>query len=560
MCRASISLSSKASFGVCSAVQAKRERKLLSKLFKDIARRCLLPTPGINLLHFLKCTTLPGLFGEQFFRALDQDEDGQLSRAEFVEGLMSLHRGTYSEVAKIVFEVVDFNHKGFIIPEEVRVLCHYLRSACLRCGAKVQKSWNLEDRLKAVFGPHAVLSFEDVMEGIEGQWDFFDEVLQALLTSLPPVIEDTFMLVHSCPSQSCAETSDGVLRSLRFQGRRLFFELRHQALYCFNSIDKSHMKSLILLKGLFVEPLEATEFTLRTQRFSYSFEAESEAERDDWVSRIVEATGYRWFDDYYETGELLGEGAYGQVLKAKDRSSRAAAAVKIISKDNLDAKAELRIRREIEVLKLGTHENLLELYDVFETSARIYIVTELVAGGTLFSWLQQQNFCVSEEAARCIMTDVARAVHFLHIRGVVHRDIKLENVLLSLDGKLPHAKLIDFGLAVFLGPGQFSDEPVGTLKYVCPEIISRLQYNEKADSWSLGVLLYILLHGTTPFFGKTDEEVALRILKKKLHFASGKWEEVSLGARLLLEKLLTRRAAARLSVRELVQSSWMTSE
>ena len=512
------------------------------------------------MLHFLRCTSLPGLFGEQFFRALDKDEDGQLSRTEFVEGLMALHRGTYSEVARIVFEVVDFNHKGFIIPEEVRVLCHYLPSACLRCGTPVQRNWNLEGRLKTVFGPLPVLSFEDVMDGIEGQWDFFDEVLQALLTSLPPVIEDTFMLVNSCPSQSCADGSDGMLRPLRFQGRRLFFELKHQALYCFNSIDKSHMKSLILLKGLFVEPLDGREFTLKSQRFSYIMEAESEEERDDWVSRIVEATGYRWFDDYYEAGELLGEGAYGQVLKAKNRFTKTAAAVKIISKDNLDCKAELRIRREIEVLKLSRHDNLLELYDMFETSGRIYIVTELVAGGTLFAWLQSRNFSVSEEMARGIITDVAKAVQFLHIRGVVHRDIKLENVLLNLDGKQPRAKLIDFGLAIFLGPGQLSDEPVGTLKYVCPEIISRLQYNEKADSWSLGVLLYILLHGTTPFFGKSDDEIALRILKKKLHFSTGKWEEVSLSSRLLLEKLLTRRAAGRLSVRELVQSSWITSE
>lgn len=560
MCRGVISLITKASFGSFSADGAKKERKLLRKLFKDIARRCRLPSPGIDLLHFLKCTSLPGLFGEQFFRALDQDEDGQLSKDEFVEGLMALHRGTYNEVAKIVFEVVDFNHKGFIIPEEVRLLSHYLPEHCLRCGGDLQRNWETEDRIKVVFGPHPVLSFEDVLEGIEGQIDFFDEVLQALLTSLPPVIEDTFLLVNPCPSQACSDVTEGTLLPLRFQGRRQFFEIRHQSLYCYNSIDKSHIKGLILLKGLFVEPSGSVEFILGTPRFSYIFEAETERERDEWVSRIVEATGYRWFDDYYETGELLGEGAYGQVLKAKHRVTKATAAVKIITKEDLDAKTELRIRREIEVLKLAKFESLLELYDIFETSERIYIVTELVVGGTLFAWMQRQNFRISEETARVIMRDVSRAVQFLHTRGIVHRDIKLENILLNLDGKQPRAKLIDFGLTTFLGPGQQTDEPVGTLKYVCPEIISRLQYNDKADSWSLGVLLYILLHGTTPFFGKTDEEVALRILKKKIHFSTGKWEQVSQSARLLLEKLLSRRSAARLSVRELVQSSWLTSD
>ena len=530
---------------------------MLKKLFKDIARRCRLPVPGIDLLHFLKCTALPGLFGEQFFRALDEDGDGRLSQTEFVTGVMKLYRGSYSELAHLIFQVIDFNHKGFIIPEEMKLLYQYLPVACLRCGAKIVRNWDLEPKLKSVFGANAVLSFEDVLASLERQQDFFEDILQALLTSLPRVIDETFEWGGSCLAQRCNEAQSNTLKPLKFQGRRYLFDLHHQALYCYTSIDRSSVKNIILLKGLFLEPLGSLEFALKTIRFQYIFEASSELERDEWVSRILEVTGYRWFDDYYETGEVLGEGANGQVLKAKHRITKMEAAVKIINKEGMDEKNEFRLRREIDVLKIVKHDNLLELYDVFETNDRIYLVTELVSGGTLFNWLEKQHFKVSEENARAIVSDLARALQYLHARGIVHRDIKLENVLLTTTGKRIHAKLIDFGLSTFLGPGEHSEEPVGTLKYVSPEVISRLQYNEKVDSWSLGVVIYVLLHGTTPFFGKTDEEVALRILKKRLSFDSDTWTDVSEKARDVVQKLLIRRANLRMSLKDLLQSEWL---
>ena len=283
------------------------------------------------------------------------------------------------------------------------------------------------------------------------------------------------------------------------------------------------------------------------------------AERDAWIDRILQENGCRWFDDYYETKEQIGLGASGQVLRAINRMSGTLVAVKIVNKQGLDAASELRIRREIRILQLAKHENLLELYDVFETCERLYLVTEYIEGGTLYDYLRTAGGQVAESIARKLTIDLAKGLQYLHERGVIHRDVKLENVLLRKEknGSLK-AVLIDFGLSCFLGPEEVSTEPVGTLKYAAPEILSRVSYRGEVDCWSLGVLLYILLQGKMPFYGASDRDVALKILKKKLNFTGEKWTAVSAEALEVLSGLLRRPAAQRLSLAEALLSPWLS--
>lgn len=559
MCRASLSLAEQQAIEAqLSPETCKHERRRLRKLFKDLARRCCLPTPGVDECEFLKLTRLSGLLGQQFFRALDTDSDGRLCQQEFISGFTALYKGPYTEVTSILATVLDFNRQGYVTMEETKMLLRYLPLCCQRCGKPVSKAWELEDKVNVIFGEHAVLSFENVLAVIDIHKDFFDILYTALLNSLPEIFDETMGRNVTC--QVAYPPIESPLKPLKFEGHRYYFDLVKKALYYYRTLDRSRVKGVIIVTDLFVVPVGANHFELKNFNFTYAFDAATEAERDEWILRIHAEQQYRWFDDYYETGELLGSGAYGQVLKVKRRDSGRIAAVKIISKEGMDAKGEVRLRREIDILRVINHENLLKLYDVFETSDRIYIVTEIVTGGPLFNWLESQNFQVPETTAKALMKDIAKGLAYLHSYGIVHRDIKLENILLDLSGGRIKAKLIDYGLSCFLGPGQKSGESVGTLKYVAPEIISRMNYREKIDCWSLGVILFILLQGTVPFFGKSDQEVAMRILRKRLHFDSEKWARISLPARTALDGLLCRKAERRLSMQELLRSEWLSED
>lgn len=559
MCNASLSLADQQVIEAELSPEAhKRERRRLRKIFKDLSRRCALPTPGVDELEFLKVTKLTGLLGQQFFRALDTDNDGRLCQQEFISGFTALYKGPYTEMTSILAAVLDFNGQGYVTMEETRMLLRYLPKVCQRCCQPIMRAWKLEEKLTAIFGEHAFLSFENVMGVIDVQQDFFNALYTALLNSLPEVFDEAMGRDATCACT--APASENALRLLRFEGHRYYFDLTRKALYYYKSQDRTRVKGIILLKGLFLVPVGTTQFELKNFKFSYVFEALSDMEREDWISRIYAEMRYRWFDDYYETGKLLGSGAYGQVLEARNRISGQIAAVKIISKESMDTKGEVRLRREIGILQVINHENLLKLYDVFETNDRIYLVTEIVNGGPLFNWLESQNFQISEATSRLLTRDIARGLAYLHSYGIIHRDIKLENILLDTSGPCIKAKLIDYGLSCFLGPGQKTNEPVGTLKYVAPEIISRMQYREKIDCWSLGVIIFILLQGTVPFFGKNDQEVAMRILRKKLRFDSEKWMNISVPARAVLEGLLCRKPERRISLLEVLRSEWLAEE
>ena len=121
------------------------------------------------------------------------------------------------------------------------------------------------------------------------------------------------------------------------------------------------------------------------------------------------------------------------------------------------------LKREIEILKIVQHPNIIRLLDVFENHDQIFIVMECLKGGDLFSYLDKRNFKISEDRARSILHQLALAVFYLHSYGVAHRDIKPENILLEDNGEESEVRLTDFGLSRIIGPNETSDEPFGTL-------------------------------------------------------------------------------------------------
>lgn len=200
----------------------------------------------------------------------------------------------------------------------------------------------------------------------------------------------------------------------------------------------------------------------------------------------------------YEFLETLGKGTYGKVKKAKERSGRLVA-VKSIRKEKIKDEQDLvHIRREIEIMSSLCHPHIISIYEVFENKDKIVIVMEYASQGDLYDYVCDKRK-LSEHEARHFFRQIVSAVHYCHQNGIVHRDLKLENILLDGNGNV---KIADFGLSNLYHRDEYLQTFCGSPLYASPEIVNGRPYRgPEVDTWSLGVLLYTLVHGTMPFDG-----------------------------------------------------------
>ena len=501
---------------------------------------------------------MSGLLGEQLFKALDTDEDGLLSSSEFVSGFLTLYRGPPTDVSQLIFAILDFGHKGSITRGDMLCALAYLPSRCPRCGAQTFHKDSLKERVPNCFANSPALPSFFAASLLAYHPPLFTDFLTVFLTALPIVLDRAADFHCSHKTDRSSTGAELSFRPLVWDSKWYLCSLGAACLSAYHSTDIRTARKVVWLGDLFVSPVGDTQFELKNRTVLYLFKAGSKEDRDEWVERIQVEQAFRWFDDYYVTDKVKGLGAYGHVVKAFSRVSGKEVAVKIIDKSVLSLEGEDQLRREISILQFVSHPNVLQLYDVFETFERIYIVTELIDGGTLFEHLEGRKFRVTEEFARKAVSDIAHGLAYLHSNGIVHRDIKLENVMLrSRASKLPQCVIIDFGLSRFLGPTDASEEGVGTLQYAAPEVVLKRKYRTKADCWSLGVILYILLTGEFPFDATNDRALILRILACRLHFSGHKWTAVSPEAVTVTSRLLTFEATERWSVPEVLYSDWL---
>ncbi|KAK3444865.1 hypothetical protein EUGRSUZ_A00691 [Eucalyptus grandis] len=256
--------------------------------------------------------------------------------------------------------------------------------------------------------------------------------------------------------------------------------------------------------------------------------------------------------DRYELGRLLGQGAFAKVYQARNISTGMEVAIKMINKEYV-LKVGMRdqIKREIQVMKLIRHPHVVELYEVMATKTKIYLVMEFAKGGELFNKVAKGK--LKEDVARRYFRQLIAAVDYCHSRGVFHRDLKPENLLLDENGNL---KVSDFGLSA-LAESKHEDgllhTTCGTEAYVAPEVINRRGYNgSKADIWSCGVILYVLLAGRLPFFDTNRVQMLLKIVKGEVKFPEWFARDV---CRLLL-KILDPNPNRRISMTKIMESSW----
>ncbi|KAM9410794.1 NUAK family SNF1-like kinase 2 [Pholidichthys leucotaenia] len=210
----------------------------------------------------------------------------------------------------------------------------------------------------------------------------------------------------------------------------------------------------------------------------------------------------------YEFLETLGKGTYGKVKKAKERSGRLVA-VKSIRKEKIKDEQDLvHIRREIEIMSSLCHPHIITIYEVFENKDKIVIVMEYASQGDLYDYICDRKN-ISEREARHFFRQIVSAVHYCHQNGIVHRDLKLENILLDDNGNV---KIADFGLSNLYSGDEFLQTFCGSPLYASPEIVNGRPYRgPEVDTWSLGVLLYTLVHGTMPFDGNNHKILVQQI-------------------------------------------------
>lgn len=254
----------------------------------------------------------------------------------------------------------------------------------------------------------------------------------------------------------------------------------------------------------------------------------------------------------YELGRQLGQGTFAKVYYARNLKTGMGVAIKVIDKEKILKVGMIeQIKREISVMRLVRHPNVVELYEVMASKTKIYFVIEYAKGGELFSKVAKGK--LKEDVARKYFQQLISAVDYCHSRGVYHRDLKPENLLLDENGNL---KVSDFGLSA-LAECKRQDgllhTTCGTPAYVAPEVISRKGYDgSKADIWSCGVVLYVLLAGYLPFHDSNLMEMYRKIGKGEFKFPNWFGPEV----RRLLSKILDSNPSSRISMTKIMDNSW----
>ena len=276
---------------------------------------------------------------------------------------------------------------------------------------------------------------------------------------------------------------------------------------------------------------------------------------------------------FYEVIKKIGEGAYGKIYKVRNKQSGDIRAMKQITKNKIPDIT--KFQTEIKILSMVDHPNIVRLFEVIEDDKYFNLLQELCTGGELYK--KYQTTQLKEKEIAKIFNQIMSAVAYCHDKGIVHRDLKLENILFASEEPDSPIKIIDFGFSVLLGkkPNLKNEEKeknsdssdlkkfgfrrmkskVGTLYYISPEIIKG-NYDEKCDIWACGVILYILLCGYPPFSGNTDKEVYNLITQIKFDFDKEKWKNISKYAKDLIKNMLTP-AKNRYTAKQVLSCKWL---
>uniref|UniRef100_A0A3B4XJK2 Calcium/calmodulin-dependent protein kinase 1Da n=2 Tax=Seriola lalandi dorsalis TaxID=1841481 RepID=A0A3B4XJK2_SERLL len=260
----------------------------------------------------------------------------------------------------------------------------------------------------------------------------------------------------------------------------------------------------------------------------------------------------------FDFKEVLGTGAFSEVVLAQERLTGRMFAVKCIPKKALKGK-ESSIENEIAVLRRIKHENIVALEDIYESPDHLYLIMQLVSGGELFDRIVEKGF-YTEKDASTLIRQVLDAVNYLHRMGIVHRDLKPENLLYFNPQDESKIMISDFGLSKMEGSGDVMSTACGTPGYVAPEVLAQKPYSKAVDCWSIGVIAYILLCGYPPFYDENDSKLFEQILKADYEFDAPYWDDISDSAKDFISSLMEKDPAKRFTCEQALRHPWIAGD
>jgi len=260
---------------------------------------------------------------------------------------------------------------------------------------------------------------------------------------------------------------------------------------------------------------------------------------------------------YYEIQDRLGTGSFAVVKKAVRKKDGSEFAIKIVKKAKLSKEEMSVLHDEVKIMNHISHEHCVQLFEIFETNKKLYMVLELLTGGELFDRIVAKGSYSEKEAAELIEVCM-NCLKYLHEQGIVHRDLKPENLIYldPSDGAL--LKITDFGLAKMKPPGEKMTTACGTPGYVAPEVLKNEPYTNQVDIWSMGVILYILLCGFPPFYHDNTAALYKQIKKGEYDFPDPYWSDISDAAKDLVRKMLTVNPEKRYTADQVLAHPWIS--
>ncbi|XP_047139831.1 death-associated protein kinase 2 isoform X1 [Hydra vulgaris] len=264
-------------------------------------------------------------------------------------------------------------------------------------------------------------------------------------------------------------------------------------------------------------------------------------------------------EQFYEVKEELGRGHFAVVKKCVSKENNREVAAKFIklkrSKASKIGMSKELIERESNILFAIDHAKIIKLYDIFDIGSEMVLVLELLTGGELFDKICESEY-MKESDACSYMIQVLEAVQHIHSFNIVHLDIKPENIVLQSKNS-SEIKLVDFGLAQRLVPGKDVREIMGTAEFVAPEIVNYEPIGCYTDMWAIGVLAYILVSGTSPFLGDTNEETLEAIGRVDYEFDDESFGHISNYALEFISNLLIKQPKKRLTAEGCLKHDWL---
>lgn len=265
----------------------------------------------------------------------------------------------------------------------------------------------------------------------------------------------------------------------------------------------------------------------------------------------------------YQLGDELGRGRFSVVQAATHKKEGARYAVKVVENESLTDEENLEaLETEIKILRQLQHPHIVQLKEVVTTADNTYIVMELLSGGELFNRIVDKG-CYPENEAAELFAQICVSIDYLHGLDIVHRDVKPENILF-VSSESSDMKLIDFGYAGLWRPDKQLTGLCGTPDYVAPEVLTWYDdddngtpYGKGSDLWSLGVLLYVILSGCSPFSADEEEQLLKQVAEAKYEFFENEWKNISAEAKDIISRLLVVDPAKRLTMAELLEHAWV---